>query len=155
MGAYVPYDPETEVFLNNFFTRFPLNDGSDFSNGIYRTCLADCWDVPIRTKLRSVYLEVKFSGSLEDYCAKHSDKYLAQTPREFFAELDSTVVEVGLSLEAIAAKIHSYQAASKHLFESPEARRLVEQASEELNSYLTPVYVALREKGYNRKELRG
>jgi uncharacterized protein (UPF0297 family) len=51
--------------------------------------------------------------------------------------------------------VNALQVAFEHLFESEEKRTEAHRVSQELNDCLTPVYVALRAKGYNRKELWG
>lgn len=151
MGAHVPYDPSKEQFLNNFYTRFPSGVGV-YPEGLARSISSEYWN----TLYIQIFLGFSMSEEdLQDLCSKYSDKYLSMTPKQFFEELDTTVTEVGLTLDDIKQKIKVFKMAIEHLFESDKTRVIAEQASKELNDYLTPVYVALRAKGYNRKELWG
>lgn len=151
MGAYVPYDSESEAFLNNFYTRFPSGIGN-YPQGLERSVYASSWNEPHSSYLRRMF---DSEEEFDDYSSKHSDRYLAETPEVFFRELDATVSEVGLSLEILAEKIRIFSMAMEHISESVEARAVSDQASKEMNDCLTPVYIALRAKGYNRKELWG
>ena len=149
MGVYVPFDAEKVTFLNNLYTRFPTGIGR-YPQGLVRSISASFWSESHASHLRRILDdEVDF----QDYSSKHSDRYLSETPEAFFSELDTTVVEVGLSLESIVEKIRIFSMAMEHIFESDQAKAVGEQASKEINDCLTPVYVALRLKGYNRKEL--
>jgi uncharacterized protein YeaO (DUF488 family) len=149
MGTHVPYDASTEQFLNNFYTRFPL---SVENQGLARMVAVNHWNQVHREVYRRYCDDEQ---DFQDFCAKYSDRFLDETPSQFFAELDRTVVETGLSLEAVTEKVNAFQVAFKHLFESEEKRAEAHRVSKELNDYLTPVYIALRAKGYNRKELWG
>lgn len=151
MGAYVPYDPTKEQFLNNFYTRFPSGIGN-YQQGLAWSVFASSWNEPHTSHLRKMF---DSEEDFQDYSSKYSDRYLSETPEAFFRELDATVTEVGLSLEILAEKIKTFSLAMVDIFESDEARAVGEQASKEMNDCLTPVYVALRVKGYNRKELWG
>jgi hypothetical protein len=153
MGQHVPYNPEDEAFINNFFCRFPYGEGSAYPEGTTRFSYAKHWDDVIRQSIRNSLERISSKVDFIDYCATRSDLYLDQTPRQFFAELDRTVVELGLSVEAITAKIRTFHSASKSLFNSDDSRRVANNASREMNEYLKPVYIALRRKGYNKADL--
>lgn len=148
MGTHVPYDASTEQFLNNFYTRFPL---SVENQGLARMVAVNHWNQVHREVYRGYCRD---GQDFQDFCAKYSDRFLDETPAQFFAELDRTVAEVGLSLEEVSKKIRALEAVFELLFESEEKRAEAERVSQELIDYLTPVYIALRAKGYNSKELR-
>ena len=130
MGKYVPYELTKENFLNNFHTRFPSERLQAHPEGLSRSVAKAYWNETYRNVLRDMLGQVDFTK----YCTRRSDLYLDQTPGQFFEEVDRTVFEVGLSLGNIAKKINN-------------------GVDEELHDYIRPVYVALREKGYNQAEL--
>ena len=130
MGQHVPYDPAKETFLNNFHVRFPSDRLPAHLEGLSRGTARNYWNETYRSVLQIMLEKVDFAK----YCAVRSDLYLDQTPEQFFEVVDRTVLEVGLSLESIAEKINI-------------------GVDKELHDYLRPIYVALRQKGYNQAEL--
>lgn len=161
MGAHVPYDSKEEVYLNNFFTRFPFGEGEVYPEGTYRTQGRIHRGETYREFLRKERGEMnQTADQLEGYYSLRSNKYLDQTPEQFITELDSTVAEVGLSLKSIEAKIQAYFRANmdlfmanKDLWKNQESRMLSQKAILDLNEYLMPVYISLRKKGYNYTDL--
>jgi hypothetical protein len=151
MGAYVPYNPEVEKFLNNFYTRFPSGTGP-FPYGLARFVLNDCWNKTNQERLREIYSHSE--EEFQDHCSRVSDRYLAETPEQFFAELDKTVLEVGLSFDQIKERIKTYSAAGDSIG-GDDRTNIRQHHMNILNDYLIPVYKALRLKGYNIKELWG
>ncbi len=147
MGTYVPYDATKEQSLNNFYLSFPY---SAEGQGLVRVASAVFWDITFREVYRGM---CRSEQEFQQCCSEYSNKHLNQTPGQFFAELDSTVIEVGHNLGCIAEKIRAYGEVSEHCLESDETLTMARKLSKELEDYLTPVYVALRLKGYNRKEL--
>jgi hypothetical protein len=143
MGAHVPYDPDTEMFLNNFYTRFPSGIGT-YPQGLDRATWESDWHKTHREVFRSwdTFTSVE---DFDDFCSRLSDRYLDETPEQFFAELDRTVIEVGLSPDIIMEKIQASK--NDHLSSREE--------SLDRDEYLKPVYIAMRNKGYNKKELFG
>lgn len=155
MGIYVPYNPKNEEFLNNFYTRFPVGEGSS-PEGLYRMLVARYLDQTNRIYFQSqIKTSFKDQKDMDDYCSKYSDLYLDQTPKQFIATLDETVVELGLSIEQIIQNNQRSNEASKDLFVNDEFRAICILASTNRDNYLRPVYAALRGKGYNKKELWG
>jgi hypothetical protein len=151
MGQYVPYDESESKFLNNFFCHFCIGDEPYKINlpaeGHYRGLLTDCWN-------RTQFEHCKESGIFNDdedlqrYCENKSDKRLNQTPAEFYAEVDQTIIEVGMTIELVAQTINAY------LHE--RRGKIGDMACEiqnKLESFLLPIYIALRKKGYNKADL--
>jgi len=82
------------------------------------------------------------------YDEKRSNKKLDQTFCEFFKEVDSAVVEAGLSLEDVSRVINIYL----------HGRNVVDQnvavqMHEAVDSFLFPIYENLRRCGYNKEDL--
>ena len=68
---------------------------------------------------------------------------MTDTHVKFFAVVDSTVTEVGLTMDEVTAKII-------------ETKRIgTLEACSLRDKYLEPIYIALRRKGYNIIELWG
>ncbi|MBP6946403.1 MAG: hypothetical protein KBB46_03895 [Candidatus Pacebacteria bacterium] len=83
---------------------------------------------------------------VKDY--NRSNKKLDQTFCEFFKEVDSAVVEAGLSLEDVSRVINIYL----------HGRNVVDQnvavqMHEAVDSFLFPIYEILRRCGYNKEDL--
>ncbi len=155
MGAHVPFNSEELNFLNNFYTRFQLGTEpypQRYPEGLHRFTMRGCgWDKTTLASLReSLGDGFRDEADLLDYCQAHSDKYLNQTPAEFYAEIDAVMGELGISTEVIArhlnVKVHEQQTRSLD-GSGPFV--------DDLNLPLRPIYQALRERGYNKKELWG
>ncbi len=144
MGAYVPYDESQEGFLNNFHERFPLGESLMPKEGLARFVIhrENSWDIINRTRFGNIFKKNKSLGDVHEFCFRFSDKFLDQTPREFFTEVDKTALECRLSVESITERIVL-------------ARGTDLQTYLARDDYLRPVYIALRMKGYNKKELWG
>ena len=145
MGQYIPFDQSELSLLNNFFCHFPI--GNDpYKNprpqGMYRTASAKNWN---RTT-REFLAEQPAEEVQRDYFGK-SDKYLDQSVAEFYAEVDRTVEELGISMFVISKKINKYLYTQRG--EEGEER------GKRVDELLGPIYAALRNKGYNRPELYG
>ena len=155
MGAHVPFNQEELVFLNNFYTRFQLGTEphpQKYPEGLHRFTMKACgWEKTKRASLKeSVGSGFHDEVDLLDYYQAHSDKYLDQTPAEFYVEVDTVMTELGISAEEIARylniKVHEQQT-------RPPGRS--GPFVDDLNLPLRPIYQALRERGYNKKDLWG
>ncbi len=161
MGKYVPYE-ETEVLsghgvpdLNNFLSHFRFLEKPKetsvcdeyFPDGMYRVFAKDEWDVTYRAQINEI-LRGASTESFDEYCAGRSDKCLNQTPRQFYAEFDGVVERLGISPDVIAKKINAYLMQRRSI-PREESLRL----NAKLNIFLLPIYIALREVGYNKKDL--
>jgi hypothetical protein len=138
MAEHVPFDEEELLFLNNCWCHFILGEKATIPQGPYRTHHEDDWDIPMCTSIRCFEQDI-----IDYYHQECSDKKLGQTPAEFYAELDKTIVEVGLSVDLVAETISAY---------------LVERKtnhSAKIEPFLAPIYKAFRLKGYNRLDLWG
>lgn len=158
MGLHIPYDQDTESFLNNFYTCFPFGSGAIFPNGLRRPRILNNGKEEERNH-REIYKDVfllqkrsrdeNYEEHLEDY----SDLFLNQTPRAFFGKIDETVIEVGLTLPEITSEIQILLATYDRLFDNKETEADGVNALNRINDFLTPLYIALRNKGYNAAEL--
>jgi hypothetical protein len=87
-------------------------------------------------------------ADLLDYCSAHSDKYLDQTPAQFYAEIETVMVDLGISVDEITTylnvKVHD---------EKTRDFGGTGMIEDTLNLPLRPIYQALRERGYNKKDL--
>jgi len=121
--------------LNNFFMRFPVgNDphNTDGDEGLHRRNSKPDWNVP----------------SIVTYPDQgYSEKKGSQTPAEFFAEVDRTVAELGIEIAEISRRINRW------IYEGKKSDEARERLSKEMWDILIPVYIALRKKGYSRKDL--
>lgn len=115
--------------LNNFFFYFPGPNG-------YREGLQSRgqWKTPFREFI---------SPDLR------SDKRLDQTPEQFYTEIDATVAEIGMELEDVSAFLCRFFAEGGTSNDEDDAR------FEELWKTLSPIYVALRKKGYTSQDVTG
>lgn len=148
MGKYVENGHKDAVnHLNNFFCYFKCSKLLGFQDGYYRTSLK-----PFTGK---TFLEIaKITRDSEEavalYCFSRSDKKLAQTMDELCFEIETTATEVGCSLETIADMIFEYRNnLDKNNID------LARKAHKKLDAYIHPIYLALRQKGYNPHDLQG
>lgn len=127
------YGEKWPRFFNNFSTKFPpLHQGS----------LADG-----RGQIEADgMMNLPFSAYHKPENRKRfGQKYLAQTPREFFEMVDKVTMELGISPEEInELKKLRIEAGSDDL-----AKKYLEQ----LQELIAPVYFRLREMGYGHWEL--
>jgi hypothetical protein len=157
MGKYVPYEAselpliQKVQFLNCFFRHFRFMErpkgtpASIFLDGWSRMQHQDQWSVSRRTGISNYPFSYP---SLAECCADRSDKRLDQTPRQFYAEVDGVVESLGISAEEIAKRINAVLM-QRHDVSIEELRRL----TAELDTFLLPIYIALREAGYNKADL--
>lgn len=152
MGVHITFDPDELNFLNNFFTRFPLGIEPylhKYPEGLYRYTMSGiAWKKTKRVSLKELVGEVfRDEADLLDHCEAYSDKYLDQTPAEFCAEINLVMNELGISVQEITRylniKVHEQKIGL------PEDTPFVD----DLNLPLRPIYQALRERGYNKKDL--
>lgn len=147
MGQYVPFDSAELSLLNNFFCHFPIGNDpypNRKPNGFYRTAHGEHWNTKILELVRGFPFQSK--DSLHRYCEGKSDKYLAGTFAEFYAEVDRTVEELGMFMVVVSRTINVYEHNQREA--GPEGAR-------HLDEFLAPIYVALRNKGYNKADLCG
>jgi hypothetical protein len=78
---------------------------------------------------------------------EYSDLYCSQTWGEFFAAIDQAIEEENLSLDEVRRLVHEVEGPERKSFEDHRAAR------DALYEYATPVYLRLREIGYNKIEL--
>lgn len=142
MAKHVPFSEE-EAFINNFHSHFPWPTNASYPQGIRRHLrrLDGYWERTGREyveRMRNVLTEEE---DFAEYLGEHSDRYLKKTAAQFYEELDSLIVELGLSMESIVEKIEV----------SKDSQNLKD--AQERDSYLFPLYKALRQRGYNKFEL--
>lgn len=132
--------------LGNFQNKFPLGNkptdptGHDLTaDGIDRT--------RARRFIKNWLVSHKESILYEGPHAKRgrSEKWLEQNPAEFYGEIDRTVSELEISMEKLAETVNRFVFLSRE--KDPEP------LYEELLEILLPVYIALRKKGYSRRDL--
>lgn len=155
MGQYVSYDNEELLNLNNFFAHFPFGDSpyeQVFPLGLYRNNLQDHWNITAFEFLQGMR-EFASDETVRGYLAQRSDKRLAQTPAQFYAEVDTVVKHLGMSLEDVTRKINVYLHDRDQL--SFNQRNDAMKLHFDLCEYLTPIYIALRKSGYNPQDLSG
>lgn len=125
--------------LNNFFCHFPVSCERGISgklvvtdDGHYRNQITelDEWDV------REIYF------SQADTEKIHSQRFLEQTPRQFYAELDLVIATLGIDIEKLCQTVAQYSYEKK-----------TEQSSEEIWTLLLPIFIAMRKLGYSKAEL--
>lgn len=147
MGQHVPFDPKAEAFNNNFFQHFPIGNDphpSRLPEGMYRMAAKGHWEVCNR-----VYIKEEWPQYYEADCQEYSELYLEQTPAVFYVVIDQIVRELGLSMDEVSRTINRL----RHIQEGrgPDATK----SMFDLSDYLQPIYIALRNKGYNKPELWG
>lgn len=151
MGQHVPFDSKELHSLNSFlhqFIRGSVPYDTVQPGGLYRDALHPWWGTKEIAFLKEA---ARFSGAqLRMYCERKSERRLQQTHAEFFAEIDRTIIEVGLTVEEVAEKINIYL-----YFQYQVNRATAHVLNEKLDEFLAPVYIALRNKGYNRADLMG
>ena len=147
MGQYVPFTQNELLFLNNFFCHFPIGNDpypNRYPNGMYRTAHEGDWN------MKMLEIVQKFPFQSEDtrcrYCESKSDKYLGQTPAEFYTEVDRTVEELGMSVSVVSRTINAYH---------HNQRDVGKEGAKHLDEFLAPIYAALRNNGYNKADLWG
>jgi hypothetical protein len=125
--------------MNNFHLRFPTVSDPP---GYYRKITEK------QNGMDRTYAE-RF-GPLEDWNRGKDEGSLTsslhwhQTGREYYTELDCTVVEEGGNLSAIAAGIDAFEA---------QRDADTEAAYEALWHLLLPIYIGMRKKGYTSYDL--
>lgn len=77
-----------------------------------------------------------------------SDKKLDQTPEQFYTEIDTTVVEIGMKLDDVSFFLYRF-------FEDGGTSLTDDVHFEELWKVLSPIYIALRKKGYTSQDITG
>ncbi|MDO8593806.1 MAG: hypothetical protein Q7R59_02835 [bacterium] len=111
---------------------------------MYRTAYDGKWN----TKMLEIMQEFPFQSedTRRRYCESKSDKYLGQTPAEFYAEVDRTVGELQMSMSVVSRTINAY---------FHNQREAGHEGSKRIDIFLSPLYAALRNKGYNKSDLWG
>lgn len=138
MAKYVPYENEERPSLNNFFLHFPRY--SPGSRQIVPNSYRDLAKIRWRTSYHD-FLEREDPELLQEL--NWSDLFFGQTGEEFYVSVDAVLAELGITHQAIADVIERAES-------SPNKRDL-----EMIDSFLRPVYIALRLRGYNSGELVG
>lgn len=153
MGQHIPFNPSElqPLDLNNFHAHFALGDDpfpTHMPDGFYRNNFhhLECWDKSYRDAL--IFLGLSEPADVLGNYAEKSDKRLFQTQVEFYAEIDETVRELEMDLALVQKKINVYFHDSR-CKDCEDPREL----SINLDAFLSPIYVALRKKGYNPSDL--
>ncbi len=142
MGQYVPYDP-SEIpggFLNNFFLRFLIGDkpyprDPEIHEGNFRQYARRLGDRTFGSNVRS---------------AIYGGKLSSQTGLGFIDDVDCAIAESGLTVEEVGRVINTY------LHDRSGAdTETYQRLSRLLNTFLLPIYIALRNKGYDAHDLWG
>lgn len=144
MGQYTPLNDEDGGMLNNFFCHFCFDKKHLMPDGFYRTISAKHWNTTFRDYMKGQIDH--FVDKLEGYFSSRSDKILDQTPAEFYAEVDRATIEVGCDATVIAEMICDFKDKSNTREQAIDKYTL-------LDSYIRPIYMALRKEGYNKVDL--
>lgn len=158
MGQHVPFNDEELAFLNNFFCHFRWGDTPyemAFPEGLYRANLHDVWDKTFLENATEFFTKHSppdfLDKSLERLITERSDLILSQTPQQFFAVVEETIREVGLTAEEVARTINTYLHEREKIPIPDFEQSFV--FHHRLDDFLAPIYLALRKKGYNRVDL--
>jgi len=151
MGEYIPVDLEKPEPLGCFYRNLVYGNipyKNSTPEGLYRNVLRPWWHMTQYEFLKGPAFLL--CNKLKADCASRSEKRLAQTHEEFFAEIDRTIVELGLTVEEVARVVNVYLS-ERHcgFFDERESRERV------FDEYLSPIFVALRLRGYNAVDLQG
>lgn len=146
MGQYVPYDPLElhygyNGFLNNFFLRFfigdvPYSRDPEIIEGNFRRAAR--------------WLGDRTFGAGQERNEERSDKLYDQTGLQLIEEIDQTIRELGYTVEMVGMVINTYLHVREHA--SNEAYWKMTKI---IDTFLLPIYIALRNKGYNKQDLWG
>jgi len=153
VGQYTPFDSTIESFTNNFYTHFPCRTDKRFPEGMKRQLRRlSGWDKTGKEEIEDMRSEISEKDIL-CFLARPSDKFLNQTAEEFYRELDTTALELGMIPEVLESKIEAlHRAVEIHTsLGKEESLRL----TLDINDYLLPLYKILRSRGYNKPELWG
>lgn len=154
MGAHVPFDPQELRFLNNFYTRFPYGTAPHpnmYPNGLHRfTSERIPLSMTKRQDLEEIRSTFPTEVAFQDFCSKYSDRYLDQTATEFYTEIDDVMDELGISMSTVTYHLN-VELYKWH--NQSQSEKNVDTAADSINSPLRPIYQALRERGYNWKDL--
>ncbi len=126
--------PDWEIkngFMNNFYIHF-----ANWELGYRQIYKEHRWDKTYRDYLIELGLSEQTDSDFQTY----SLLYLSQTGRQFFEAVDQAVLEAGVDkthLETMATKFN----------------KLSEDERRQFLEILFPVYLKLREKGYNHRDL--
>jgi hypothetical protein len=136
LQALVMADPNVLVvisdYLKDFWTHLPYGDHDPLMRGSFIRSLIppEKWEMPHGLH------------GYSDLEGRHSSKsFLRQTPEEFYSAVDKAVECLGVDLARLRALT------SKHRDEMPREDAI------ELHMMLLPVYLHLRQLGYNRFDL--
>lgn len=153
MGQYIPFSPSElqPINLNNFFAHFTVGIDpypSSMPEGFSRTNFRnlECWDKSYKDAL--VFLGLSESATVLSEHSDRSDKRLNQTQEQFYAEIDMTMGKLGMEMTIVQKRINAYVHDTRC-----EDCKNPRELSRNLDSFLSPVYVALRKKGYNPSDL--
>lgn len=155
--------------LNNFFTRFFIG------NKPYR-CLGDPrghrgleddhWTTIRKDNGEGIY------GDSDETSSWYTDKFRNQRPCDFYNEIDSIIVQQGLTVEKVAWIINDAYYGAKLSYNGTRKDRVIRKLEHWFPSYkklrenrreakwklmfetLLPIYIELRKRGYNTYELR-
>ncbi len=145
-NQHLPYDPEKETYLNNFYCKFPEGPDSKRPDGLARLSCQIIWEVSFRDyyrkKIGGTWL--KDEKQYEDYVRKFSARYLSESPRQFFATIDQVATDLGLDMANLQRMMRSCKQPDSTL-----------DMCIERDNFIRPVYIRLREMGYNKAELWG
>ena len=128
----------------NFATRLPLYDYSipprDYMGDKRElTAFLGVLDTPHRER----YSRYGTEG--------HSERFLNLTPRQFYDEIDATIIELGIPIDQV--KYLKERALAAGNSEKPADFDRSRNYDRELATLTMPVFIRLLEKGYTRKDL--
>jgi hypothetical protein len=118
-------------YLSNFWQMLPGSD--DGGQSAFSANFQDCMDSPFR--------ETFMRWDFNEKMGKFSDKFLSLTPRQFLREVAESASECQVSA-ADVQRWHDLHKTSAPEYDPAKFMRLI-----------LPVYVRLRERGYNHFEL--
>ena len=124
-------------FMNNFYGYFTDENCGYSPRASFRR---DGWETTNRDWLRENYRDNP--ESLQRNLKAYSELYLSQTGRQLIESIDQAVLEIGI--DPVELKFLATKMGDKLVGE--ERRDFIERI-------MFPLYLKLREKGYNHKEL--
>jgi hypothetical protein len=133
-------------YLWNFWCNFDGEERRSYYKQLYDQLKKD--GVPMWDSTHKDHSErIKDEELRQREIKLHSPLFLLQTPREFYITLDKAVEEAGISVEVL--KINIDRCIERKFVGTP-----AEEKEAFFRDILLPIYIAMREKGYNHHELR-
>jgi hypothetical protein len=142
MSQYIPVsEKDTCTFLNNFFCHFNCPGHELFPEGLYRTTSKNFWNTTFNNYAGRL-------GQDESYDELGSEKKINQTPSQFYSEIDEVTNLLQVDTKKVTHLILEMQQ-----FQNIGNNIDAEKVYEGLDKHLRPIYLELRNRGYNPEDL--